>query len=221
MRACRPEQNRSSASFASRQYPRLVTEQAYDAIAVTYAAWKFSTPPAEWSRRLLSGLQKQLGVGARVLDAGCGHGVELAAMRAAGLQPVGVDLSARMLAVARSTAPGAALLQADIARLPFAAASMDAVWSMHALLHVADLGGALREVSRVLRPGAPAALTFAVGAGATDEPVPYAPSVRRTFVHWSEDYIRDALGAARLNIEQQGLDHAGRTTMWVSARRDM
>ncbi len=193
--------------------------QAYDTIALEYAARKFSSQAADWSSRLLAWVQDELPAGALVLDGGCGHGLELQALSAAGLKPVGVDVSAEMLRVARGTAPAARLLQADLTRLPLASASLDGVWSLHALLHVLDLDRALSEVARVLRSGAPAALTFAVGDGVTDEPVSYATEVSRTFVHWHEERVRQALACAALTVKQWGIDDDGRTTLWVRARR--
>lgn len=43
--------------------------------------------------------------------------------------------------------------QGDVARLPFADESFDAVFSFNGLEHFGDVDGALREMSRVLRPG--------------------------------------------------------------------
>jgi ubiquinone/menaquinone biosynthesis C-methylase UbiE len=65
---------------------------------------------------------------------------------------IGVDLSAGMLERAR--AAGAwPLLQADAARLPLAAGSVDLVVSRGVLHHLPDVPAALAEWRRVLRPG--------------------------------------------------------------------
>lgn len=55
--------------------------------------------------------------GARVLDAGCGHGRVAAELARQGYDVVGVDLDASMLAVARRSAPGSTWVLADLARL--------------------------------------------------------------------------------------------------------
>lgn len=74
-------------------------------------------------------------------------------------QVVAVDISPQMLSIARAKArsrPGAGRFQfllADGLRLPFAANTFDCVATAFALRNVADLGLALAEMHRVVRPG--------------------------------------------------------------------
>jgi ubiquinone/menaquinone biosynthesis C-methylase UbiE len=89
------------------------------------------------------------------LDAGCGHGAQTALLRSIGYQTHGVDISGRLLALARRRLPDVALAHADLAALPYADASFDAVSCAGSTLSfVADPDAVLRELSRVLRPGA-------------------------------------------------------------------
>jgi ubiquinone/menaquinone biosynthesis C-methylase UbiE len=89
--------------------------------------------------------------GGRILEVGCGTGLILGRLAAAGARVVGADLSSGMLAAAR--ARGFAVTQADATRLPLADARFDAVCSFKVLAHVPDARGALAEMARVLRPG--------------------------------------------------------------------
>ncbi|MEL0028934.1 MAG: class I SAM-dependent methyltransferase, partial [Perlucidibaca sp.] len=71
---------------------------------------------------------------------------------------VAYDLSEGMLAVVAETAAARGLSnivteRGAAERLPFADASFDAVFSRYSAHHWSDLGAALREVRRVLRPG--------------------------------------------------------------------
>lgn len=69
---------------------------------------------------------------------------------------VGADLSPGMLAVARARAAGDSRLtfvEADATALPFGDATFDGVACASGLFFVPDMGGALREWRRVLRPG--------------------------------------------------------------------
>jgi SAM-dependent methyltransferase len=87
------------------------------------------------------------------LDAGCGTGRHTAELMRLGHRVIGVDASPEMLAVARRRLPGADLRAGEITRLPVADGSVDLVVCALALVHIPDLGAALAEFRRVLRPG--------------------------------------------------------------------
>jgi ubiquinone/menaquinone biosynthesis C-methylase UbiE len=94
--------------------------------------------------------------GRSVLDLGCGDGQlcrELAALGAA--QVVGVDPSARMLALARerTDSPAVTYRQAFAEDVAVEDAGFDLVVSSLALHYVADLGSLLTRVTGWLRPG--------------------------------------------------------------------
>ena len=116
-------------------------------------------PPWAWQWR--SGLlAREAGAGERVLDLGCGAGDFLALLQDRGATQVGVELSERALERARRRAPHAELhLVAEDAAIPLAHGSIDLVWCSEVIEHVADVGGLLAEVRRVLRPGGRILLT--------------------------------------------------------------
>ena len=96
---------------------------------------------------------------ARVLDAGCGDGGLLARFVEWGAAPerlAGVELSAVRAARARERVPGARIERADAAALPFPDGAFDLVTMCTLLSSIVDAAqriAALREASRVLRPG--------------------------------------------------------------------
>jgi SAM-dependent methyltransferase len=109
-----------------------------------------------WYRALHHRLIAALGtaVSGRVLDAGCGTGGLLAALRAArpDLEAIGLDWSegAAHRAARKSGVP---IVRGSINALPFAAASFDAAIAADVLSHAAvDPAAALLELHRVLRP---------------------------------------------------------------------
>jgi len=96
-----------------------------------------------------------LGAGARVLDLGCGTGLMGAAMSGPGIELVGVDLSPRMLELARKRAVYAELIQADAGEAldRAAAGSYGAVLAADVFIYIGELAEIFRGVARVLRRG--------------------------------------------------------------------
>jgi demethylmenaquinone methyltransferase / 2-methoxy-6-polyprenyl-1,4-benzoquinol methylase len=90
-----------------------------------------------------------------VLDLACGTGDLCRELEAAGLAPVGVDLSFGMLAAARTDAP---LVEGDALRLPVPDGRVDGVTCGFALRNFVDLPPFFAELGRVLRPGGRIAL---------------------------------------------------------------
>lgn len=100
--------------------------------------------------------------GWRVLDAGCGSGAflpRLAELVGAGGQVDGIDLAEENVALAGLRAAAAECpvetRQGSLLRLPYADASFDAVWCANTVQYLDDdeLGRALAELRRVVRPG--------------------------------------------------------------------
>ncbi|MFE3326965.1 class I SAM-dependent methyltransferase [Streptomyces sp. NPDC059176] len=109
--------------------------------------------------------------GDAVLDAGCGTGRALPALRGAvGATGtvIGVDLTPAMLAEAvRAGRQGAgALLLADAARLPLRSGSLDGVFAAGLLTHLPEPPAGLGEWARVVRPGGRLALFHPIGRAA-------------------------------------------------------
>lgn len=106
-----------------------------------------------WRRRAVRSLA--LPNRAVVLDLACGTGDLCDDVAAAGLRPVGVDLSWGMLEHARTDAP---LLQGDVLRLPVRDGSVDGVTCGFALRNFVELRPFFAELARALRPGGRIAL---------------------------------------------------------------
>ncbi|TVL90386.1 cyclopropane-fatty-acyl-phospholipid synthase family protein [Streptomyces sp. SAJ15] len=102
----------------------------------------------------------------RFLDIGCGvGGPAVRYVRATGAYLAGVNVSACQIAACEELARSEQLHErmefhlADATeKLPFDDASFDAAWALESFPHM-DRAAALREISRVLRPGSRLALT--------------------------------------------------------------
>ncbi len=95
--------------------------------------------------------------GQRLCDLACGQGVVARQLAARGARVIGVDLSARLLAIARrdeeAEALGIAYLCGDAQRLDVVGdGRFDGVVCNMALMDIADLAATARTVVRILRP---------------------------------------------------------------------
>ena len=93
----------------------------------------------------------------RVLDLACGTGDIALLASAAGADVTALDITPRMIALARVKARArgarARFLVGDMTSLPLPDACVDVVTTGYGLRNVPDLDAALREIHRVLKPG--------------------------------------------------------------------
>jgi ubiquinone/menaquinone biosynthesis C-methylase UbiE len=145
----------------ARAAQRELVRRGYDAISVAYRGdnGQAAHSSAEdlsrydgWAAELAA----LLPAGATVADLGCGNGLPATrALTGHGLRVLGVDFSAVQLARARRLVPAARLVQADMTALQLRPASLDAVVSLYALIHLplADQQALFPRIRRWLRPG--------------------------------------------------------------------
>jgi SAM-dependent methyltransferase len=137
---------------------------------------------------ILSDTLRPAGPGGRALDAGCGTGFQTARLESLGYETHGVDLSARLLAVARARRPRARFVRGRLEALPYADATFDAVTCCGSTLSfVDDPTAAVAELGRVLRPGGrlllevehkwSADLGWMLASAAVGDPLGYGVSV--------------------------------------------
>jgi len=122
----------------------------YDAFAASYDHVDNSL--IETEEPPMRGLLDTLPVG-RVLDAACGTGRYTAYLAELGHTVSGMDVSAGMLRVAAQKTSDASFAGGDLNALPVATDSHDAAVCSLALTHLPDLGRAVGELARVVRPG--------------------------------------------------------------------
>jgi demethylmenaquinone methyltransferase/2-methoxy-6-polyprenyl-1,4-benzoquinol methylase len=107
----------------------------------------------KWKQRLIQ--LADLQATDRVLDLACGTGDLLFAAVPPARSGVGLDVTHRMLQLARRRRhdPRVPLVTADMLALPFADGRFTVVTTGYGLRNVPDLDQALREIYRVLAPG--------------------------------------------------------------------
>jgi ubiquinone/menaquinone biosynthesis C-methylase UbiE len=103
-----------------------------------------------------------------VLDVACGPGYVSDAVRKAGAVPTGIDFSAKMIAIAKTTFPDLPFIQGDAQNLPIEDASFDRVLINFGLLHLSHPEKGCAEACRVLKSGG--RFGFTVWAGPEENP---------------------------------------------------
>ncbi|RCG28613.1 methyltransferase domain-containing protein [Sphaerisporangium album] len=128
-----------------------------------------------------------LAPGSRVVDVGCGPGRAVAEMTEAGLKAIGVDVSERMVDVARWRRPDVDVRLGDACDLPLGDGEVAGYRAEKVFHELADPARALREAARVLAPGGRIVLvgqdwdTFVIDS---DE-----PALTRVIVHTRADAV--------------------------------
>ena len=136
-------------SFSSR-----VNAAAYDALGSDYSHDYLAEP---FFRGAFEGWLGMLPADGRVLEAGCGHGVPIAAaLAAAGQRVTGIDPSAQMIAEARQAVPGQDFRQMALVELE-ESHTFDGACCFFSLLCMdpIELRIGLERMHRALKPGAP------------------------------------------------------------------
>jgi 2-polyprenyl-3-methyl-5-hydroxy-6-metoxy-1,4-benzoquinol methylase len=176
---------------------------AYDEIADWYDTWigthSMSDDP------FFRPLEALIGdvAGQRICDLACGQGRVARYLAAQGAHLVGVDLSAKLLAIARrheeTTPQGIEYIHADVQRLDGAAlapfAFFDGVVCSMALMDIPDLAATARSVAHLLLPGGWFAFSIlhpcfhTSQSGEIETPTGAARTISRYFVegHWRSD----------------------------------
>ncbi|MFE6623567.1 class I SAM-dependent DNA methyltransferase [Streptomyces sp. NPDC057740] len=144
------------------------TRISYDTIADAYAE-RFS----DWlgvhpmDRALLGGFAELVAVrgGGPVADIGCGPGQVSAALDALGLPVFGVDLSPRMVELARRAHPGLRFHVGSMTSLGLPNGTLGGIVALYSVIHVPDdhLPTVFAEFHRVLVPGGHVLLAFQAG----------------------------------------------------------
>lgn len=125
----------------------------------------------------------------RILEIGCGNGWNMSRFAQSGRVAFGLDAVPERVALAQTHGPA---LLADGLQLPFAGDSLDMIYVQHVLHHVGDVGRALAEARRCLRPGG---VLFLVE---TVEDNPMIRWGRRLYPHWLGDDVTASFTFAEL-----------------------
>lgn len=172
--------------------------RSYDRIAETYAA---ESATQQDKRALDDAIVERLPDDAQVLDAGCGDGRQVTVPLSDRFDVVGVDFSAKQLALARANEPSAEFVQGDMTALGFTHEVFDAVCAFHSIIHAPteEHPRVINGFSRLLKPGG--LLLISLGVDAWEGTNPNWLDTG-TEMHWS---FPD-LDTSRKTLEKAGFD---------------
>jgi SAM-dependent methyltransferase len=145
------------------------------------------------------------------VEIGCGEGRASRQLMAAGYDVVAVEQSTTMARAGVSGDPPVAVARGDAAALPFRTGCAALVVACMVFQDVDDLGGTVREVSRVLRPGGHLCFAIVHPFGSAQDDEPRRSGTKATV---SAPYL-----AERINVDR--IERDGFAMTFVSAHRPL
>lgn len=104
---------------------------------------------------------KYLKKGAKVLEAGCGNGIQVFKLTSCGFNVTGLDFSPKTIQFLKTNYPDYNFVLGDVRQIPDADNSYDGYWSFGVIEHFYDgYDSILKEMSRVIKPNGYLFLSF-------------------------------------------------------------
>jgi ubiquinone/menaquinone biosynthesis C-methylase UbiE len=194
MNAARPRANRRDRTRAS-----------YDTLAAEYAARIYGELSGKpFDREWLDRLAERVRLLGPVCDLGCGPGHIARYLQERGERAIGLDLSFGNLQQGRRLNPRLEFLQGDMLALPFAGESLGGIAAFYSIIHLEheQLGGALREMRRVLRSGGWLLLAFHLGTKTLHEKELWGYAVDLNVTMFTVADVVQQLKEAELLVEE-------------------
>jgi ubiquinone/menaquinone biosynthesis C-methylase UbiE len=164
--------------------------------------------------------------GDRVLDAGCGSGIPAAAYFVdLGCEVIGIDISGKMIELAKKNVPGGEFHKADILDKEYPRDSFDLIISFYCIFHIKkdSQDEVFKDFHRFLKPGGYSYFTLA-GEGYTKE-AQFEGTIKfgdhlLPYAHFTEERYREMLEEDRFEVvSMENLTIGGETMLWVLVKK--
>ena len=178
---------------------------SYDAIAEEYARQYFDELDGKpFDRDVLDRFAASVRGRGRVCDLGCGPGQIARYLASRGVDALGIDASAAMVATARRLNPALDFCQGDFFALDLADGALAGIAAFYSLIHCArdDLGRAVTELHRVLAPGGRLVMAVHAGEGEVTRTELFGKQVAFVATLFSESEVRAALHGAGFRLDE-------------------
>lgn len=175
------------------------TRASYDTVADDYAErvkTLFVKDPL--NRAMLTAFAELVGPGAAVADIGCGPGQVTAFLEGLGLSAFGVDLSPKMIDIARRTYPRLRFDVGSMTALEIAGGELGGIVAWWSIFHTPPevLPVVFSEFCRTLAPGGHVAVGFHVGDERLRPERAYGHAVSYDAYLFRPEFIAELLGEA-------------------------
>jgi SAM-dependent methyltransferase len=203
---------------------------SYDALADEYVArlyheLEYKPLDREWLARFAA----TVGTPGPICDLGCGPGHVARYLHEQGAQVLGVDLSPRMIELARRLNGGIEFCVGNMAALSVADGSWSGIVAFYSIIHLppTQIAAVLREFWRVLQPGGEVLLAFHVGDEVRHINTLWEQQVSLDFRFYQRAWIEEQLRAAGFEIAEsmerdpyEGVEVATRRAYIRARKRD-
>jgi SAM-dependent methyltransferase len=184
---------------------RADVRDSYDRVADEYArriAGELAHKPLD--RTLLDRFAERVRGAGPVVDVGCGPGHVAHYLAERGVDVSGLDLSPGMIDRARALHPGVAFRVGDLTALDAADGAWAGAVAYYSLIHLPQpaVAPALRELARVLRPGAPLFVAFHAGDETRHMEEWWGHPVRLDFVFFAAEEMAGWLREAGFIVDE-------------------
>jgi ubiquinone/menaquinone biosynthesis C-methylase UbiE len=181
------------------------TQNAYDLVAEEYARrmlLELDHKPRD--RQLLEQFAKEVAGKGRVADLGTGPGQIARYLHNRGVDAFGIDLSPAMVELARREHPGIDFQQGDMRALPLPDDSLAGITAFYCIIHIPrpELIDVLKEIRRVLQPGALLLMSFHRGEQIVHRDEWWGETVSVDFIFFERDEMIGYLESAGFVIEE-------------------
>lgn len=158
-----------------------INRRAYNVLASQYGDRRESDREKDLSivRPFVDLLRDRFFCGIRVIDVGCGNGLNVGMFLEEGFDVTGIDISPGMLRFARESAPGAKMIRGDFLRNRLPAESFEGVFAK-AFVHLFPKPVAMRVLQKIRQILVPGGIFYVT---TTDELSPHEGVVEKSDYH--------------------------------------
>lgn len=185
------------------------TIDLYNSLADSYAKQALDHGPV-MQRKLFASLITK---GGKILDVGCGSGRDSTFFSEEGFKVIGLDISEKLLEIARVAAPKAKFYSADMRHLSFEKEMFDGIWSCASIVHIKhkEIPDVLKGFYSMLKSGGVLYIHAKKGEGESYIEEPSMPGKKRFYSFFTAPLLKkycEEAGFSDIEVIDVGLTKA-------------